>query len=116
MAETGGTVAHRAVAHEIDGGLVLVGRPVALEVIEKGRPVGRQAVGLEIPQWKGEPVVDTDQCRPVFGEPLDQPFGDSAPRPVFARARRWWNLDGWRCLVREVDAQSLQARCGGPRP
>ena len=78
-------IAVDAVADEIDIGVVLVGRPVALEIVEERRPVGLQAMHLEIAQREREAVVDADQRRRVFGEPLDQPFGDALPRPVFAR-------------------------------
>jgi hypothetical protein len=39
-------------------------------------------------------VLDADQRRYVFGQSLDKPLRNSAPRPVFARARRWHHLDG----------------------
>ena len=61
-------------------------------------------------------MVDADQCRPVSGKPLDQPLGDTAPRPILSRARRRLQLD-WRwSTVRRVDPQPLQARCRGLRP
>jgi len=56
----------RTVAHEIHVGVILIGRPVALEIVEEGRPVGFQTVNLEITQRKGKPVVDADQCGNVF--------------------------------------------------
>ena len=34
-------VAANAVAHELDIGVILVGRPVALEIVEEARPVGQ---------------------------------------------------------------------------
>jgi hypothetical protein len=55
-------------------------------------------------------VVDADQCRYAFGQPLDKPFGDAVPRPVFARAGWWRNLDRRCVALGEINAQALQAR------
>jgi hypothetical protein len=41
--------------------VILIGRPVALEIVEKRRPVGLQPVNLEIAQRKGKAVVNADQ-------------------------------------------------------
>ena len=103
-------VAECALADEIDIGVILVGRPMALEIVEERRPVGLEAMHLEIAQREREAVVDADQRRHVLGQPFDQPFGDAAPRPVFAR--RWWrrHFDGRRIALGQIDAQALQAR------
>jgi len=37
----GGSISANAFANEIDVGVILVGWPVALEIVEKGRPVER---------------------------------------------------------------------------
>ena len=66
-----------AIADEIDIGVIVVGRPMALEIVEEGRPVGLEAMHLEIAQRKREAVVDADQRGHILGEPLDQPFGDA---------------------------------------
>ena len=76
-------VSHHAVANEIDVD-VLVGRPMALEIVEEGGPVRLEAVHLKIAQWEREAVVDTDQRRHVLSQLLCQPFGDFASSPVFA--------------------------------
>ena len=65
---------------------------------------------LEIAQRERKAVVDADQRRHVLGQPFHQPFGDAAPRPVFARARRRRNFDGRRIAFGQIDAQALQAR------
>jgi len=59
---------------------------MALEIVEEGGPVGLYVMHLEIAERKREAVVYPDQHRWVFGQPLDKPFGDAAPRPVFAWA------------------------------
>jgi hypothetical protein len=87
------------------------GRPMMLEVVEKGWPVGLQAMLLKIAQRKGKSVVDADQHRHILGQPLDQPFGDAAPRPVFTCAGRWQHFAWQRCSIRHVDTQPIQARC-----
>jgi hypothetical protein len=43
-------IAHRAVANEIDIGVVLVSRPMPLEIVEERRPVRFEAMHLEIAQ------------------------------------------------------------------
>ena len=45
-------VAHHALAHEIDISVIIFGRPMALEIVEEGRPVGFEAMRLEIAQRK----------------------------------------------------------------
>ena len=71
---------------------------------------GFRPMHLEIAQRKREAVVDADQRRRVLGQPLDQPFGDAAPRPVFARRWRRQHLDRRRVALGQIDAQTLQAR------
>lgn len=46
--------------HEVDIGVILIGRPMALEIVEEGRPVGRKPVGLEIMQGERKAVIDAD--------------------------------------------------------
>ena len=99
-----------AVADEIDVGVILVGRPMALEIVEEGGPVGLQSMRLEIAQRKREAVVDADQRGRVLGQPFHQPFGDAASRPVFAERWRRQNLDRRRIALGQIDAQALQAR------
>ena len=60
---TGLGVAAGSVADEIDVGVVLVGRPVALKIIEEHRPVRRDGVDLEITQRKRKGVVYPDKGR-----------------------------------------------------
>src|SRR5258708_438706 len=59
-------VAKYALAHEIDIGVIVVSRPMALEIVEEGWPVGLKIVQLEIAQWKREAVVDPNQRWPIF--------------------------------------------------
>ena len=82
------TITHRALTYEINVGVILVSRPMALEIVEEGRPVGLQAMLLEVTQRKRKAVVDADQRGLVFGQLVYQPFGDIASRLVFLR--------GWR--------------------
>ncbi len=104
-------VAVDAVANEIDIGVILVGRPVALEIVEEGWPIRLEPVHFEIAQREREAVVDADQRRHVLGQPLHQPFGDALAGPVFARAWWWRNLDRRCVALGKVNAQALQA-CG----
>ncbi len=77
-------VAGKAIADEIHVDVVAVGRPVALKVLEKRRPVMRQLVDLEIAQWEGEGMIDADQGRNVLSQSVDEPFRDAAPGPVLS--------------------------------
>ena len=54
-------VAHETIADEIDIGVVIVGRPVALEIVEERGPVRLESMHLEIAQRKRKAVVDADQ-------------------------------------------------------
>jgi hypothetical protein len=79
---------------------------MALEIVEKLLPVGREIVKFIVPQRKRKAVVDADQCGRILGEP----FGDAAPGSVFARARRRQDFDRRRSALGEINAQALQAR------
>ena len=99
-----------AVAHELDIDVILIGRPMALEIVEEARPVGQQPVRLEIAQRKRKAVVDADQRGRIFGEPFHQPFGNALAGPVFARARWRRNFLRRRLALGQIDAQALEAR------
>ncbi len=58
-------------------------------------------------------MIDADQSRRVLGEPLHQPFGDAAPRPVFARAQRRRNSHRQRIALGQIDTQALEAGVRG---
>jgi hypothetical protein len=58
-----------------------------LEIIEKARPIREQPMNLEVAQREREAVVDAHQRGHILGKPLDQPFCDPAPRPVFLGGR-----------------------------
>jgi hypothetical protein len=44
---------------------------MALEIVEKLLPVGREMVKLKVPQREGKAVVDADQRGCILGQPLD---------------------------------------------
>jgi hypothetical protein len=95
-------LAYGAVVDEINVD-VLVGRPMALEIVMEGGPVEHEPITT---QREGKAMVDADQCRWVLGQCLDQPFGDAAPGPVFPR--RWWrqNLNRRRIALGQIDTQA----------
>jgi hypothetical protein len=70
IAHTRRAIPDRAMPYEIDIGVVLVGRPVPLEIVEERRPVGKQPMHLEITQREGKAVVDADQRRRILRKPL----------------------------------------------
>src|SRR5271168_1849151 len=100
-----GAVAFVAVEHEVDVD-VLIRWPMALEVVEEYRPVGLQSVELEVPQWERKAVIDADQQRFRTAELVDQPLGDLASCPVFARRRRRRNFGRGRVTLGLEDPQS----------
>ena len=103
-------VAVDAITDEINIGVIVIGRPMALEIVEERRPIGQQPMHLEIAQREGKPVVDADQRGRVLRQSLDQPFGDATPRPIFLGGRWRWNLDG-RCIaLGQIGTQALEAR------
>jgi hypothetical protein len=79
------------------------------EIIEEGGPIGLKAVRLEIAKREGETVVDAGQGWDVFGQPLNQPFGDGAACPVFAQGWGRWHFRGRVGAFGEIDAQAFQA-------
>lgn len=96
--------------------MILIGRPVPVEVLEKGRPVERKSIPLEILKGERESMVDADQRSDRFGEPFDQPFGESSSRPILPWTRRWRHLDRRFFTAGEIDAQAFQARRGSFSP
>src|SRR5437870_2432570 len=61
---------------------------MALEIVEKIRPIRRQAMGFKIAHWKRKAVVDPDNRWFGHGQFTAQPLGDASSRPVLARAGR----------------------------
>jgi hypothetical protein len=82
-------MAGKALAYQIDAGVVPVGGRVAMEVVEERRPVEREAVRFGVSQREGKAMVESRQRRTIFGEPINQPFRNIASSPVSVRARRW---------------------------
>ena len=70
------TIAAGAVSDKIHTGVVLVGRPMKLEIVKERWPLRFEVVGLEIAQRERKAMVDADQRRSILGQPLDQPFGE----------------------------------------
>lgn len=69
-AGTGFAFTPRTVADKIDVDVFGIGRPVLLEIIEEGRPVRFKVMDFEITQWERKTVVNTDDGRHIFGQPL----------------------------------------------
>jgi len=51
--------------------VIVVGRPVVLEIVEKGWPVRLEGMHLEIAQRKREAVVNANQGRRIFCQSFD---------------------------------------------
>jgi hypothetical protein len=60
---------------------------MALEVVQKRRPVERQALLLKVPEGKGEAMVDADERWSGFGKQCRQPLGNSLAGPISAGMR-----------------------------
>lgn len=75
--------------HEIDISMVIVRRPMVLEVFQKRSPIERNMVLSEVAERERKAVVDANKRRYVLGQNLGQPLCDSAPRPIVLRT-------GWR--------------------
>jgi hypothetical protein len=101
---------HRISFHE--GTRVRVGRPVALEIIEKRWPVERQSMLFEVFQRERKAVVDADERRWLFTKSLDQPLSDTSPRPILPRAGRRNDFLRVGRMVGCVNAQAPKARPG----
>ena len=67
VSHTRRAVAECAVADEIHIRVIVVSRPVMLEIVKKGWPVRLEGMQLEITPRKREAVVDTDQRGRVLG-------------------------------------------------
>ena len=57
---TSSAIAVEAITDKIDIGVVIIGGPVLLKVIEEGRPIRQQVISFEIPQRKRKGMVDAD--------------------------------------------------------
>jgi hypothetical protein len=60
-ARTRSSVAAIAIANKIHIGVLLIGRPVALEIVKEHAPIGSEPVFLEVLQRKRKTVVDANQ-------------------------------------------------------
>jgi hypothetical protein len=78
-----------------------------LEIVQKARPVEWQLVLLKIPHRKREPVINADNRRNVFGQSINEPFGDSPACPVFARTWWWFHLDWYGRLTCREDPKPV---------
>ena len=76
-AAASGSITGKTITHEIDIGVRAIGGPMPLKVFEERRPVGRQPMRLEVAQRKRKPVIDANDRRNVFREPLGQPVRDA---------------------------------------
>jgi hypothetical protein len=79
-------------ADEIHLSVVFVHRPMALEIVEKLRPIRGQAMGFKIAHWKRKAVVNPDNRCFGLGQFIPQPLGNPTSRPIFARAEWRRNL------------------------
>jgi hypothetical protein len=79
-------------------GAILVGRPVAMEIVKEGWPVRLQVMRLEVAEWEREPVVDADERGGILRQRLHQPFSDALARPICAWRWRWRDFDR-RCIT-----------------
>src|SRR6266545_784010 len=104
-------IATFSMAYEIDVSVVFVRRPMALEIVEKLRPIRWQAMGFKIPHRKRKAVVNPDNRWSGFGQFAPQPLGDPSSRPIRARTGRRRNFLRCDQPVAGIHAQSRQARC-----
>ena len=58
---TRSSIPHNSVPDEINVGVILVRRPVALEIVEESIPIGLEAMLFEIAHREREAVIDADQ-------------------------------------------------------
>jgi hypothetical protein len=68
--------------------MVIVRRPMVLEVFQKRSPIERNTVLSEVAEWKRKAVVNADKRRYIFGQNFGQPLRNSAPRPILVRTCR----------------------------
>jgi hypothetical protein len=101
------SLARYAAAHGLDRRVVLVGWPVALEIVEECRPVMFEAMFIKIAERERKSVVDADQCGRILGEAFHQPFGDATPRPVFFKRRCRRHFSRQRIALGQIDAQAF---------
>ena len=104
-----GPIAMRAVPDEIDIHVIVIGRPMMLEVVEELGPVRRESVGLEIAERKRKRMVDADEGRRAVAEFGGKPLGNAAACPIFARTWRRRDFGGRLRGRGRVKAQADQA-------
>src|SRR5580704_1115401 len=69
------SLARYAAAQGLDRRVVLVGRPMTLEIVKECRPVMFEAMFIKLADRERKAVVDADQSGRVLGQPFHQPFG-----------------------------------------
>lgn len=103
-----GALASGPVENEVNVGVRRIGRPVPMEVLQKGHPVRRKLVDLEVPQWKRQRVVYAHDGGRVAGQFPGQLLGQLPSAPVPARAGRRQDLLRRRLGCGAVDAQAFE--------
>src|SRR5262249_18849716 len=105
----GRAVANHARTHVLDGGVVTIGRPVALKILQKSGPIVRELVSLEVRVRKREAEVHPNQGGALLAQPFNEPLRNPPARPVLQTARRRAHFGGGRRSRGNVHSQPLQA-------
>lgn len=74
-----------------------------LKIVQENAPVVWKAVFLEVLEREGKPVVNSDQRRRFFREPLDQPFRDALVCPLSTVASGRRNFAWIARMISRVD-------------
>jgi hypothetical protein len=92
--------------------MVIVRRPMVLEVFQKRSPIERNMVLGEVAERERKAVIDADKRRHIFGQNHRQPLCDSAPSPILLRTGWRLHLDRLCVSVRHINAQTFETRNG----
>ncbi len=104
-----GLVAIHTIPNEVDIHVVLVCRPVHLEIIQETTPIWWDAVDFEAAQRQGERVLDAYKRRWTVAELDGEPLGETPSRPILARAGRGLDFRGQLSGRSSVEPQPWQA-------
>ena len=108
-------VAANSIAHKIYIGMVVIGRPMTLKVLQKCSPIEGQAMLFEVLEREGKTVVNADERRGILGQNFCQPFCNPTPCPILLRTCGRLDFNRRRVPLCDIHTQAFEARRGSFR-
>lgn len=83
IVHTIGAIPSQTIPNEIHIDMIIIRRPMALEVVGERWPVGQKAVNFKVTDGKGKTVVYADNRILISLKLFHQPLGNTPSSPIF---------------------------------